>query len=226
VNDKCGVLPITISTLSKIRNAYFKHYIKKRVGDNFARCGKCDSFSAIILQHVKGLAAHTGFSKQLEKHLAQQKSARNAYRCMRAISIEHPQKVLTIIHDKMDHGKTASPCFASKNKDTDMFTKLPLSVTGMMAHRHGDERYAHYALDMYPGDCNHTVGSFAKLLRDLEEPPISSSQRLFHGSGRAPLYRVVLNGSEICLEGLRPPHTEATPAVPLPPIMHVQLDNC
>ena len=226
VNDKCGVLPISLSTLSKIRNTYFKHYIKKRVGDNFARCGKCDSLAAIILQHVKGSAAHTGFSKQLEKHQAQQESARNAYRCMRALSIEHPQKVLTIIHDKMDHGKTASPCFAAKNKDTDMFTKLPLSVTGMMAHGHGDERYAHYALDMYPGDCNHTVGSFARLLRDLEDPPLSSSRRLFHGSGRSPLYRAVLRGSEICLQGLRAPPMEPIPAVPLPPILHVQLDNC
>ena len=41
VNDKCGVLTIFLSTLSKIRNSYFKHYIKKRVGDNFSRCGKC-----------------------------------------------------------------------------------------------------------------------------------------------------------------------------------------
>jgi hypothetical protein len=226
VNDKCGLRPISLSTLSKIRNNYFKHYVKKRVGDNFARCGKCDSLSAIILQHVKGSAAHTGFSKQLEKHQAQQESARNAYRCMRALSIEHPRKVLTIIYDKMDHGKTASPCFASKNKDTDMFTKLPLSVTGMMAHGHGDERYAHYALDLYPGDCNHTVGSFARLLRDLEESPISSSRRLFHGAGRSPLYRAVLHGSEICLEGLRAPPMDPIPAIPLPPVLHVQLDNC
>ena len=189
--------PISLSTLSKVRNSYFKHYIKKRVGDNFARCGKCDSLAAIILQHVKGSAAHTGFCRQLEKHQAQQESARNAYRCMRALSIAHPRKVLTIIHDKMDHGKTASPCFASKNKDTDMFTKLPLSVTGMMAHGHGDERYAHYALDMYPGDCNHTVGSFARLFRNLEEPPMSSSRRLFEGTGRSPLYRIVLHGSDI-----------------------------
>jgi hypothetical protein len=208
VNDKCGLDPISLSTLSKIKTSYFKHFIKKRVGDNFACCGKCDSLNAIILQHVKGSAAHTGFSKQLERHQAQQESARNAYRCMRALSIEHPRKVLTIIHDKMDHGKTASPCFVSKNKDTDMFTKLPLSVTGMMAHGHGDERYAHYALDMYPGDCNHTVGSFARLLRDLEEPPKSSSRQLFHGSGRSPFYRAVLHGSDVYLQGLRPPPTE------------------
>ena len=134
--------------------------------------------------------------------------------------------MLTIIHDKMDHGKTTSPCFASKNKDTDIFTKLPFSVTGMMAHGHGDQRYAHYALDMYPGDCNHTVGSFARLLRDLEESPMSSSHRLFHCVGRSLLYRVVLHGSEVCLQGLRAPPIVSIPAIFLPPILYVQLDNC
>ena len=100
-----------------------------------------------------------------------QESARNAYCCMRALSIEHLRKVLTIIHDKMDHGKIASPCFDYKNKDTYMFMKLPLLETIMMAHGHGDERYGHYALDLYPSDCNHIVGSFARLICDLENPP-------------------------------------------------------
>ena len=216
----------SLSTRSKIRNNYFKHYIKKMVGDNFARCKKCDSLAAIISQHVKGSAAHTSFSKQLEKHQTQQDFARNVCRCMRALLIEHPRKVLTIIHDKMNHGKTASPCFVSKNKDNDMFRKLSLSVTGMMARGHGDERYAHYALDMYHGYCNHIVGSFARLLRDLEESSMSSSRRLFHGIGRSPLYRVVLHGSDICLQGLQAPPTKPIPIVSLPPILLVQLNNC
>ena len=67
---------------------------------------------------------------------------------MRALSIEHPRKVLTIIHDKMDHGKTTSSSFASKNKDIDVVTKLPLSVTCMMTHGHRDERYAYFPLLM------------------------------------------------------------------------------
>jgi hypothetical protein len=96
----------------------------------------------------------------------------------------------------------------------------------MLAHGPGDERYAHYTLDMYPGDCNHTVGSFARLLRNLEESPISSSRRLFDGSGRSPLYRAILHGSDICVEGLRAPPAESTPPMSLPPVLHVQLDNC
>ena len=75
------------------------------------------------------------------------------------------------MHDKVDHSKTASPCFAAKNKAVDGLMKLPVSVTGMLAHGHGDKKYAHYALDVYAADSNQTIGSIAKLLRDLENPP-------------------------------------------------------
>ena len=68
------------------------------------------------------------------------------------------------MHDKMDHAKTASPVFSHKTKHLDGFTKLPVSVTGMLAHGHGDVRYAHYGLDLYLHDANYTVGSIAKLL--------------------------------------------------------------
>jgi hypothetical protein len=71
----------------------------------------------------------------------------------------------------MDHSKTASPHFSHKNKSTEAFMKLPVSVTGMIAHGHGDIRYAYYGLDLYPADSNHTVGSVAKVLRDLEDVP-------------------------------------------------------
>jgi hypothetical protein len=81
----------------------------KMVGDNFARCRKCELFAVIILQHMKCSVVHTGLSKQLENHQAHQECTRNAYRCMRALLIKHPRKMLTTIHDKIDHGKTAPP---------------------------------------------------------------------------------------------------------------------
>jgi hypothetical protein len=40
-------------------------------------------------------------------------------------------------------------------------------------------KYAHYVLDLYLGDANHKVGSFAKLLQDLEKPSTSSSFQEF-----------------------------------------------
>ena len=58
--------------------------------------------------------------------------------------LTYPHECLTIMHDKMDHAKTASPVFSHKRKELDSLMKLPVSVTGMIAHGHGDVRYAHY----------------------------------------------------------------------------------
>ena len=68
------------------------------------------------------------------------------------------------MHDKMDHAKTASSVFFHRTKHLDGLTKVPLSMTGVLAHGHGDVRHAHYRFDLYPHDANYTVGSFAKLL--------------------------------------------------------------
>ena len=64
------------------------------------------------------------------KHVNMQEAHRNDHYKNRALSISRPLEVLTVIHDKMDHAKTASPCFANRIKATDGFFKLPVSVTG------------------------------------------------------------------------------------------------
>ena len=76
--------------------------------------------------------------------------------------------------------------------------KLPISVTGMIAHGHGDIRYAHYGLDIFPTDSNHIVGSIAKLLKDFELPPKYSLRELFSGSGSAPLFTALLARAKMC----------------------------
>ncbi len=61
----------------------------------------------------------------------------------------------------------------------------------------------------------------AKLLRDLERPPSSSSRELFVGSGSLPLFEKILKGVEMC-QALLPPAPETlVPATPLPPILNV-----
>ena len=71
---------------------------------------------------------------------------------------------MTIMHDKMDHEKIAYLIFSHKTKHLDGLTKLFLSMTGMLAHGHGDVRYMHYGLDLYPQDAKYSVISIAKLL--------------------------------------------------------------
>ena len=158
-------------------------------------------------------------------HITGQRAHRKLYYANRFLSEKEPEKCVTIIHDKMDHSKTSFPHFSHKCKHMDSFMKLPISVTGMIAHGHRDIRYAHYGLDIFPTDSNHTVGSIAKLLRDLELPPKYSSWELFSRSGSAPLFTALLAGAEMCTSSLPPQDAEEVPAKPLPPVLNLQLDN-
>ena len=66
--------------------------------------------------------------------------------------------------------------------------------SGMIAYDYGDVKYVYYGLDFYPSNANHTVGSFAKFLRNLEKPPVHSSRALFDGCGTTSLMRQCFKG--------------------------------
>jgi len=83
------------------------------------------------------------------------------------------------MHDKLDHAKTTSLVFSHKSKQLDKLMKLSISITSMIAHGHGDVRYAHYNLDIFFYDLNYMVGLFTKLLHNLELPLKYSSLKLF-----------------------------------------------
>ena len=49
-----------------------------------------------------------------------------------------PHEVVTIMHDKVDHSKTASPVLSHKVKHLDGLMKLLVAVTDILAHGHVD----------------------------------------------------------------------------------------
>jgi hypothetical protein len=222
---ECGLKPISVSSLSKICRVSFSEYSAKKPGDNFARCSVCDRYILHRKLHQPGTTGAFLWQSRLDRHLGSAWAHRELYYGNRYRSINFPDDCVTIMHDKMDHAKTASPVLSHKPKHLDGLMRLPVAVTGIMAHGHGDVRYAHYGLDFYSHDVNYTVGSFAKVLRDLELPPKSSSQELFVGSGTTPLYKAILEGSNRCLSSLPPQPTDLVPRKPLPLILHVQMDN-
>ena len=78
----------------------------------------------------------------------------------------------------MDHLKTNSSALFHKVKHLDGLMKLPLPVSGMLAHSHVDERYVHCGLDIYSHDANYSVGSFAYsygILKHLQSWPLMNS---------------------------------------------------
>jgi hypothetical protein len=118
----------------------------------------------MIKSMVPGSSEENMWIKNLKHHLDQQQAHREHYYTNRSMSIQRPRDVLCIIQDKIDHAKTVCPLFLHKTKENDAFIKLPIVVTGMIAHGHSHIQYAHYRLNIYPCNCNHTVDSILKHL--------------------------------------------------------------
>jgi hypothetical protein len=204
INSCLELKHISKSGLSRIMNTSFPEYEKKRDGDNFTRCGECDRLKSLQASSTRRSHVEELWDTKLNEHNAIARAHRELYYTNRNLSINEPEKVLTIIHDKMDHSKKAFPHFSHKNKSTEAFMKLPVSVTGMIAHGYGDIRYAHYSLDLYPADSNHTVYSVTKVLRDLEDVPKFVLRQIFPDTQASPLFEALLKGGNICNSSLPP----------------------
>ena len=174
-NCELGLKNVSGSGLSRIHRDLFSKISMKKRDDDFARCSNCDDLKRLRATCTRGSGAYDVCQKRLDMYIVGQRTHRELYYANRYLSAKEPKKCVTIIHDKMDHSKTSSPHFSHKSKHMDSFMKLPISITGMIAHGHGDVRYAHYGLDIFPTDSNSTVGSIAKLLHDLELPLKHSS---------------------------------------------------
>lgn len=147
---------------------------------------------------TRGLHIADLWTKKLIAYTTAKRAHRELYHANRRLSKKEPTKVFTIIYNKMDHSKTTSLYFCHKNKVVDSFMKLPIAMTGMVTHGHGDLQYVHYRLDIYLSDSNHIIGSIAKLLRDLESTLVYSIWQLFVGGGSSPLFQALLSGIDMC----------------------------
>jgi hypothetical protein len=225
INSCLELKHISKSGLNRIVNTSFPEYEKKRDGDNFARCGECDRLKSLQASSTRGSHVEELWDTKLNEHNTIARAHQELYCANRNLFISVLEKVLTIIHDKMDHSKTTSLQFSHKNKSTEAFMKLLVSVTGMIAHGHGDIRYAHYGLDLYPANSNHIVGSLAKVLRDLEDVLKFVSRQVFLDTHASPLFDALLEGERMCNSSLLPSQSSYVVPRSLPPVLHLQLDN-
>ena len=89
------------------------------------------------------------------------------------------------------------------------FIKLPVSITDMIAHGHGDIQYAHYSLDLYPANSNHIVDSIAKVLWDLEDVSKCVTRQIFPDSHTSPLFDALLEGGVVYNSLLLPSQSDS-----------------
>jgi hypothetical protein len=117
VNFALRLKHVSASMMMHLRQAEFSECRIKPKGDMFARCGVCNNKWQLIDSHPVGSTNYASFDKAYKVHLVEQEAHRNAYYGTQYMSISHPDKYVTIIHDKMDHAKMVLPCFASKKQE-------------------------------------------------------------------------------------------------------------
>jgi hypothetical protein len=126
-----------VSTIFTYFHIYKAIYIfPKRLGDNFARCLVCDRIQTHRRIQHPGSQIALMWQQRLNVHLDLAWAHRELYYSNRYRSQILPDECVTIMHDKMDHSKTASLVLLHETKHLDGLTKLPISVTGILAHRH------------------------------------------------------------------------------------------
>ena len=78
------------------------------------------------------------WSKKIQVHIDFAFAHQDLYYLNQYRSKSSPHEVVTIMHDKMDYSKTASPVLFHKVKHLDGLMKFLIVVTGILAHGHVD----------------------------------------------------------------------------------------
>ena len=64
-----GYTPRSMSIFSRLHRQHYKHYVIKRPGDNFSRCGTCATFKNLLRIHKKNTIGHLAISNASLRHL-------------------------------------------------------------------------------------------------------------------------------------------------------------
>ncbi len=80
------------------------------------------------------------YEVKLRKHIFHQKLCRNLYHTWRIESMRLNDNFVCIIHDEMDHIKTIIRLQVC-NKMIFELGQLPITLTNIIAHKHGDKIY-------------------------------------------------------------------------------------
>ena len=98
-NAGCGL--VSLSKLSVIKNQQFAEYITKRLGNKFARCYTCEKYKDLQDAYPIEIESHNRHQQKYIEHVNNQEAHCQDYYKNRALLIIRPNKVLTVIHDKI-----------------------------------------------------------------------------------------------------------------------------
>ena len=229
---RCNVKLVSQSTVSIMKKRLFRHVEVKAPNNNFSRCSECDFLQDCISRYPRGCDEWTTLVNDRTKHINYQNACCRLYHGWSSNSVDSSTEFLCIIHDKIDHTKSAIPQMQQSTKAICGLRQIPISVIGMLMHGHGDGAYAHYSTAFWPGDSNFTISSICRVLRALERPPVKDLKELFIAPPQNSFFEALLHGKSKCSASIPPSSTNMVPlpipdrpAVLLPKKLFLQLDN-
>ena len=229
---RCNVKPVSQSMVSVMKKKLFRNVEVKAPSSNFLRCSECNFLQDCISRYPQGCDEWATFVNDRTKHINYQNACCRLYHGWSSNSVDSPTEFLCIIHDKMDHTKSAILRMQRSTKATSGLGQIPISVTGMLTYGHGDEAYAHYSTAFCPRDSNFTISSICWVLRALERPPVKDSKELFIAPPQNSFFKALLHRKSRCSASIPPGSANGVPlpfpgrpAVPLPKKLFLQLDN-
>ena len=215
-----------------MKKKLFKHVEVKAPNNNFSRYIEYDFLQDCISRYPRGCEEWAMLVNDRTKHINYHNVCHRLYYGWNSNSIHSPTELLCIIHNKMDHIKTAIPRMQQITKATSGLGRIPISVTVMLTHGHGDGTYAHYSTAFWPRDSNFIISTIYRILRALEKPLVKDSKELFTVPPQNSFFEALLYGKSRCSTSIPPSSINMVPppihgrlVVPLPKKLFFQLDN-
>jgi hypothetical protein len=121
----------------------------------------------------------------------------------------------------MDHAKTTFLRLQVAKEMICGLRQLPITLTGMIAHGHGNEKYSN---ELCFNDPNFIIGSLLQILQTLEKAPTCESKMLFEHPPQNTLFANLFQGKSHCITKLKTPSESVGPKL-LPKKFLLQMDN-
>jgi hypothetical protein len=208
VNAGFGMDAVSKSAVSRMKKRAFRNVDVKKARSTFSKCSECTE--------TRNSVEKKKWQRRFDEHMVHQLSCRKLYYNWRIESDRSPLEVLCIIHDGMDNRKTALPRLRIITKGSSGLGQLPMTLTGMLTHGHGDGAYADFSTDFWPRDSNFTISSLASCICRLERPAVRNSKALFEERMLSPFFEKLMRGKSRCNSSIpeatdAPDHCEPLP---------------
>jgi hypothetical protein len=116
-NSPFRLKDVSLSNFNKIRKLNFSEYNAKKPGDNFVRCSTCNRLHSLQKAVYWKSQATMLWARKLKLHLDSTWAHWELYYANHYHLQFFPSECVTIMHDKMDHPKTASLVFCTKRSN-------------------------------------------------------------------------------------------------------------